>query len=80
MLTPENMEKFKVRLDKLQEVSNEIGMSTAELALRFCISNDNVATVATGIRTAEQSIQNAACGRALPAELMEAHAAMLHEQ
>lgn len=71
LLTPENMKKFKVRLDKLQEISNEIGMSTAELALRFCISNNNVATVATGIRTAEQSSQNAAFGGALPADLLE---------
>ena len=71
LLTPENMKRFKVRLDKLQEFSNEIGMSTAELALRFCISNNNLATVATGIRTAEQASQNAAFGRALPAELFE---------
>jgi len=71
LLTPENMKKFKVRLDKLQEISNEIGMSTTELALRFCISNNNVMTVATGIRTAEQASQNAAFGRALPAELFE---------
>ena len=71
LLTPENMKKFKVRLDKLQEISNEIGMSTAELALRFCISNNNTATVAAGIRTAEQASQNAAFGRPLPAELFE---------
>ena len=71
LLTPENMKKFKVRLDKLQEISSEVGMSTAELALRFCISNNNVATVATGIRTAEQASQNAVFGGALPAELLE---------
>lgn len=69
LLTPENMKKFKARLDKLQEISNETGMSTAELALRFCISNNNVATIAAGIRTAEQAGQNAAFGSALPAEL-----------
>ena len=71
MLTPENMKIFEVRLDKLHEISNETGISTAELALRFCISNNNISTIATGIRTAEQASQNAAFGSALPAELFE---------
>ena len=71
LLTPENMIKFKARLDKLQEIADETGMSTAELALRFCISNNNVATVATGTRTAEQAGQNAAFGSALPVELFK---------
>ena len=71
VLTPEAMAKYQEKLDKLNEISAETGLSTTDLAIRFCVSNPNVSTVAMGIRTPSQAEQNAACGQSLPADLME---------
>ena len=37
-LTPEAMRKYQQKLDNLKEISAESGLSTAELAIRFCVS------------------------------------------
>lgn len=71
VLTAENMKKFRQTLDKLAEISKDTGISTTELAIRFCVSNPDVSTVAMGIRTVKQAQQNAACGQALPKELVD---------
>lgn len=71
VLTPENIKKFGQKLDKLKEISGDTGISTADLAIRFCVSNPNVSTVTMGIRTVKQAEQNAACSQALPKELMD---------
>jgi len=71
VLTAENMKKFRQTLDKLEEISKHTGISTTELAIRFCVSNPDVSTVAMGIRTVKQAQQNAACGQALPKELAD---------
>lgn len=71
VLTPENIKKFGQKLNKLKEISGDTGISTADLAIRFCVSNPNVSTVTIGIRTVKQAEQNAACSQALPKELMD---------
>ena len=69
-LTPENIRKFQVHLDKVKGLSAQLGVSPAELAVRFCASNPNVSCVIPGVRTAEQAKQNAASAEPLPAEVM----------
>jgi aryl-alcohol dehydrogenase-like predicted oxidoreductase len=69
-LTPENIRKFQVHLDKVKRLATELGVSPAELAVRFCVSNPNVSCVIPGVRTAEQAKQNAASAEPLPADVM----------
>lgn len=71
MFTPENIRKFQDKLNKLQDVAGQLNITPAAAALRFCVSNPNVSCVIPGIRTAEQSTQNAACGEALPIEAVK---------
>lgn len=69
-LTPENIRKFQVHLDKVKGLATELGVSPAELAVRFCVSNPSVSCVIPGVRTAEQAKQNAASAERLPAEVV----------
>jgi aryl-alcohol dehydrogenase-like predicted oxidoreductase len=69
-LTPENIRKFQTHLDKVKALAAELGVSPAELAVRFCVSNPNVSCVIPGVRTAEQARQNAASTAPLPAAIM----------
>ncbi len=66
VLSPENMRKFRVRLDRLREVAEELGHPAAEVAIRFCVSNPNVSTVLPGIRTPAQAKEDAAAWEPLP--------------
>lgn len=66
ILSPENMRKFRVRLDRLREVAEELGRPAAEVAIRFCVSNPNVSTVLPGIHTAAQAKEDAAAWEPLP--------------
>ena len=68
ILSPENIRKFQDQLNHVREVAENLGISPAQAAIRFCVSNENVSCVIPGIRTPEQSAQNAACGESLPAE------------
>jgi aryl-alcohol dehydrogenase-like predicted oxidoreductase len=70
-LTPEAMRKYQQKLDNLKEISVESGLSTTELAIRFCVSNPNISTVTMGIRTVNQAEQNATCSQELPTDLMD---------
>jgi len=71
MFSPENIRKFQDKLNKLQDVAGQLNISPAAAALRFCVSNPDVSCVIPGIRTAEQSTQNAACGEPLPIEAVK---------
>jgi len=66
VLSPENLRKFRVRLDRLWEVAEELGRPAAEVAIRFCVSNLNVSTVIPGIRTPAQASEDAAAWEPLP--------------
>ncbi|MDH4264688.1 MAG: aldo/keto reductase [Deltaproteobacteria bacterium] len=66
VLSPENLRKFRVRLDRLREVAEELGRPAAEVAIRFCVSNPNVSTVIPGIRTPAQAKEDAAAWEPLP--------------
>ena len=66
VLSPENMRKFRVRLDRLREVAEDLGRPAAEVAIRFCVSNPNVSTVLPGIRTPAQAKEDAAAWEPLP--------------
>jgi aryl-alcohol dehydrogenase-like predicted oxidoreductase len=66
ILNPENLRKFRVRLDRLREVAEELGRPAAEVAIRFCVSNPNVSTVLPGIRTPAQAKEDAAAWEPLP--------------
>ncbi|MFP6888241.1 MAG: aldo/keto reductase [Nitrospinota bacterium] len=68
MLSPENIQKFQAKLNRLQDIAGQLKISPATAALRFCVSNTDVTCVIPGIRTPEQSTQNAACGETLPPE------------
>jgi aryl-alcohol dehydrogenase-like predicted oxidoreductase len=70
VLTPDIMNGYQEKLEKLKEVSRESGILEAELAIRFCVSNPDVSTVTMGIRTPKQAEQNAACNRPLPEDVL----------
>lgn len=69
-LTPENIAKLQGHLNKVKQTAAQLGISAAELAIRFCVSNQNVACVIPGVRSAEQAKQNAASARPLPVDVM----------
>ncbi len=71
VLPREDIQKFQGQLNRVREVAGNLGISPAEAAIRFCVSNENVSCVIPGIRTPEQSTQNAACGEPLPAEAVK---------
>ena len=70
ILTPESMKKFQPRLNRLREVAAELGRSPAEVAIRFCVSNQSVSTVIPGIRTPRQAQEAAAAWPLLPPEVL----------
>jgi aryl-alcohol dehydrogenase-like predicted oxidoreductase len=71
MFSPENIRKLQGKLDDLRDEADKLGISPAAAAIRFCVSNPNVSCVLPGIRTTEQSRQNASFGRSLPAEVVQ---------
>lgn len=54
VITPERIEKVK----RLQPVAADLGCSTAQLALAWCLKNPNVSTVITGASRPEQVNEN----------------------
>jgi myo-inositol catabolism protein IolS len=71
MFSPARIRELQGKLEELRDEADELGISPAAAAIRFCVSNPNVSCVLPGIRTAEQSIQNASCGRSLPFEVVQ---------
>ena len=69
-LTAENIRKFQGPRDQVKAVAAQLGISAAELAIRFCVSNPHVSCVIPGVRTAEQAKQNAASAQPLPSDVM----------
>ena len=69
-LTAENIRKFQGHLNKVKTLAAQLGVSAAELAIRFCVSNSSVSCVIPGVRTAQQAKQNAASGQSLPDDVM----------
>ncbi|GMF44866.1 unnamed protein product [Phytophthora fragariaefolia] len=55
--TPDFAERV-VKADKLRPVAEKLGVSMVELALAWCVSNENVSTVMIGARTLTQLEQN----------------------
>ena len=70
-LTPENLRKFQGRLDAVKAVAAQLGVSPAELAIRFCATNPNASCVIPGVRTVAQAEHNAAAAEPLPPETMQ---------
>jgi len=70
-LTPEKLGELQGQLDVVKAVAAELGVSPAELAIRFCASNPNVSCVIPGVRTVAQAKQNAAAAKPLAAEIMQ---------
>ncbi|OGL62729.1 MAG: hypothetical protein A3I72_01660 [Candidatus Tectomicrobia bacterium RIFCSPLOWO2_02_FULL_70_19] len=71
ILSPDNIRKFQAQLRRVQEVATQLGATPAEVAIRFCVSNPDVSCVIPGIRTPEQSRQNAKASQPLPAEAVK---------
>ena len=69
-LTPENIRKFQVQLNSIKQVAADLGITPAEAAIRFCVSNPNVSCVIPGVRTPEQARQNADSAASLPPEIV----------
>jgi len=57
LATPEGKEKIE-KVRKLTKIAEEIGSTTAQLALAFCIKNPHVSTVITGASKPEQVTEN----------------------
>jgi voltage-dependent potassium channel beta subunit len=53
-VTPERIEKVK----QLKPIADELGCTTAQMALAWCLTNPNVSTVITGASRAEQVHEN----------------------
>jgi voltage-dependent potassium channel beta subunit len=53
-VTPERIEKVK----QLKPIADELGCTTAQMALAWCLANPNVSTVITGASRAEQVHEN----------------------
>jgi aryl-alcohol dehydrogenase-like predicted oxidoreductase len=68
-LTPALLGEAEERLAQVRELSSRLGISQAELALRFCVGCAGVTTVIPGIRTPEQAAENARCSLPLPADV-----------
>ncbi|RLN20083.1 hypothetical protein BBO99_00005481 [Phytophthora kernoviae] len=47
-----------LKADKLKPIADELGVSMAELAIAWCVSNENVSTVLVGAKTLMQLEQN----------------------
>ena len=71
ILSADNIRKFQSKLNKLRDISNQLSISPAETAIRFCVSNPDVSCVIPGIRTQEQAKQNCMSSEPLPAEAMK---------
>ena len=54
VITPERIEKVK----QLQPIADDLGCSTAQLALAWCLKNPHVSTVITGASQPEQVAEN----------------------
>jgi aryl-alcohol dehydrogenase-like predicted oxidoreductase len=70
-LGPEKLPDLLIQRKKIEEVAKSLGCSLAELAIRFCVSNPDVATVIPGIRTPEQAKENGVASELLPEEILE---------
>jgi aryl-alcohol dehydrogenase-like predicted oxidoreductase len=69
-LTPEKLRELEGQLHRVKAVAAELGVSPAELAIRFCASNPNVSCVIPGVRNVAQAEQNAAAAEPLAPEIM----------
>lgn len=69
---PENLQATLERVEKLKPLVPS-GMTLAEMALRFILSNPAVSTVIPGMRKVKHVESNIACsdGKSLPAELLQ---------
>jgi voltage-dependent potassium channel beta subunit len=56
-ITPDFADRV-AKADKLKPVADKLGISLAELALAWCVSNENVSTVMIGAKTPAQLEQN----------------------
>ena len=60
------------RVQRLQPIADEVGLSLAQLAVAWVLQNDNVASAIVGASRPEQVTENAkAAGVTLPAELLD---------
>lgn len=65
-LGPDSIRKQQAQLDRVRALAGELGITPAELAIRFCVSSPDVSCVIPGVRSAEQARQNAAAATPLP--------------
>ena len=66
-LAPETL----ARVDQLQPIARELGISPAQLALAWCLRHPSVASVIVGATRSSQLEENAkASGVEIPAELL----------
>ncbi|PLB49739.1 Aldo/keto reductase [Aspergillus steynii IBT 23096] len=55
--TPEGQSKLK-RVQELKKVADQLGCTTAQLALAWCLTNESVSTVITGASRPQQVVEN----------------------
>lgn len=63
--TPEGQAKIE-KVKRLGQVARELGCSTAQLALAWCLCNEQVSTVITGASRPEQVVENSVDEDSLP--------------
>lgn len=70
MFSPENLPGLLAKVQRVESAVAELGRPLPEVAVRFCVSNPDVAVTIPGIRTPAQAKANAAASAPLPAAVL----------
>jgi aryl-alcohol dehydrogenase-like predicted oxidoreductase len=76
---PEKVRQTVERVERIRKIAHRMGITLAQLALQYCLSNEAVSTVIPGAKTPEQLRENASAGEGrllTPEEVHELEAAV----
>lgn len=59
-------EKKNAKVQEMQDIANELGITLSQLSIAWCVKNKNVSTVITGASTPEQVVENMSAMDAVP--------------
>ncbi len=71
ILSADKMPGLVEKVQQIEAAAASLNRPLAEIALRFCVSNPDIAVTIPGVRTVEQAQSNAAASEPLPAEVVE---------
>jgi aryl-alcohol dehydrogenase-like predicted oxidoreductase len=71
ILASDKLPAMMTKVRQITDIAAPSGLSLAEVAMRFCVSNPHAAVTIPGIRTPEQARANAAACEPLPAAMLD---------